>query len=290
MEKIGIVILHYGDPKVTDKCVKSILSADRQRRIHIVVVDNDFENRRVITAKRYQNEPCVTVLKNTEQHGFSHANNMGYRYAREELECTCILVVNNDVEFLQQDLVERLERAVQQESCFILAPDVVRAGTGEHQNPLAKELRTAEEAEFTVKMNRTALKFFDILYLFLIFQYKNMEKKETKRRKLGDSYKKKQKNIVPFGACLVYMSRFVEREKRAFEPETNFYYEEYLLALRCRRKGYEILYDPSIQVFHESGSSTRTSLKNEKEKLRFIMQNTADSCSIYAEEKRTEEI
>ena len=96
-------------------------------------------------------------------------------------------------------------------------------------------------------------------------------------------YSQLQKNIVPFGACLIFTPLFVEKEEKAFEPETQFFYEEYILALRCQRKGYNIVYDPSMLVKHESGAATRKSYGTEKKRTRFMMEKTVGACEVYLE-------
>ena len=74
-----------------------------------------------------------------------------------------------------------------------------------------------------------------------------------------------------------------EKEEKAFDPETQFFYEEYILALRCQRKGYNIVYDPSMSVKHESGAATKKSYGTEKKRIRFMMEKTVGACEVYLE-------
>ena len=74
------------------------------------------------------------------------------------------------------------------------------------------------------------------------------------------NYSQSQKDIVPFGACLIFTPLFVEKEEKAFEPETQFFYEEYILTLRCQQKGYNIVYDPSMSVKHEAAQQPRKAM------------------------------
>ncbi len=44
-------------------------------------------------------------------------------------------------------------------------PDIIRSGTGEHQNPMDERLRTKEEAEGNhPEKNRMALKLYPLIY------------------------------------------------------------------------------------------------------------------------------
>lgn len=282
MNRIGIVILHYGDPGITDQCIASASALDGQETLKIVVVDNDLPEKRKNLRERYQRYPSVTVIENQEGHGFSHANNLGYCYARNQLGCTCILVVNNDILFTQKDCLNEIQKICNQNRCEVLAPDVVRYSTGEHQNPMDVRLRTCKEARQTVLKNHWMLRVYGVVYPFLIKMFERMEEKQSEAKKKNEEYyRKPHEKIVPFGACLVFMPKFVKKESNAFEPETEFYYEEYLLALRCQKKQYRILYSPAVRVLHESGGATKSSMKSRKEKLYFIMKHTEKSCRIY---------
>lgn len=285
---VSFVILHFGDWKVTDNCIQSILKMKRQEQIRIVIVDNDIKKpiaERKILQERYETNAAIHVIQILENGGFSYANNIGYAYAREQQNASFILVLNNDIEFLQVDFIERLEQAYLNNPCHILAPDIVKASTKEHQNPMDTRIRTKEEAEYTIRMNHFALKWYPVLYPVLYLQNKYSEKKSLEnKRKNEEYYNRIQQNIVPFGACLIFTPQFVQLETKAFDPETNFYYEEYILTLRCQRKGYEIVYDPELKLLHESGAATKKSMKNEWSKTRFIIEKMINACEIYLKE------
>ena len=285
MEFISFVILHYKDTKVTDTCVQSILSMKQQERIRIVIVDNDIqktEDERKELIQLYQENGQIKVLQIKENGGFSYANNQGYKYARENFGTGYILVLNNDIEFAQKDFIDRLETSYRKNPCHVLGPDVIRQSTGEHQNPMDTKLRTKEEARYTIKMNRLALRFYPIVYPIVYYMLQKAEKEKLSMLKTKTIlWHKLQKDIVPFGACLIFTPLFVEKEENAFSPETQFFYEEYILTMRCRRNGYKIIYDPSMRVNHESGAATKKSYNTEKKRIHFMLEKTAGACEIY---------
>ncbi len=285
MNLVSFVILHYGDEKVTDTCVNSILQLKQQDRIRLVVVDNEInqtKDRREFIKKRYEKSGKTHVLTVKENGGFSYGNNLGYQYARQEQKANHILILNNDIEFPQEDFVKRLDSSYEKYHAHILGPDVIRASTHEHQNPLDIRLRTKEEANRTIRMNRLGVKFYSILFPILYLQIKKSEKQQTKERCENlKFYGSVQENIVPFGACFIFTKQFVEKEDLAFSPETRFYYEEYILAKRCEKNGYKIVYDPSMMVLHESGAATKNGFHNEKKRWKFVMERTAQACEVY---------
>ncbi len=146
----------------------------------------------------YQDIPNLTVLTIRENGGFSYANNQGYRYAREQLGATFILVLNNDIEFTQQDFLQQMVQGWQKAPCHIIGIDIIRKSTGEHQNPMDTRLRTREEAEHTIRMNRQALKHYQLLYPLLYWNFSPLTKGghgEAKRRCDVCFYAKRYRSI-----------------------------------------------------------------------------------------------
>lgn len=281
MDTVSFVILHYKDRVITDKCIQSILQLENQEQIQIVVVDNDIqkdENSRKEFADLYKENPRIHVLPVYENGGFSHANNKGYVYAREVLGSSWIIAANNDVTFEQKDFIKRLEKIMAEHPCHVLGPDIVRLCDGAHQNPLDTRLRTKREAAYTVRMNHFALMFYP-----LSFPLVSKMLREESREQDEEFYGNRQENIVPCGACLIFTPDFVREENLAFTPETRFFYEEYILAYRCRKKGFSVLYEPSLKVVHDSAAATRETYKRKKERLRFMMEQTEKAAAVYLE-------
>ena len=284
MELVCFIVLHYKDIDTTDRCVQSILCMRHQARIRIVVVDNDIDE--VITKRdklksKYSDIENVYVVQINENGGFSYANNIGYMFARNKLGASFILVVNNDIEFIQTDFLDKLIESYKEYRCHVLGPDIIKRTTGEHQNPLDIRIRTLEEAKYTIQMNQIALDWYTFLYPVLYLRNRLEEKRQLRSRSNELFYTKVQYEVVPFGACFIFTPLFVKNEEKAFDPETYFYYEEYILALQCARKGYHITYDPSLSVLHESGALTKKSMRSERKRLRFVMERIIQACKVY---------
>lgn len=98
----------------------------------------------------------------------------------------------------------------------MLGPDIIRSGTGEHQNPLDERLRTKEEAEATIRKNRMALKLYPLIYPLLYWNNRWMERTQTQERKKSkDYYKSKKEKIVPFGCLPDFYSAFCESRRKS---------------------------------------------------------------------------
>lgn len=277
---ICFVILHYKRTEETAKCIESILKMRGSSGMHILVVDNSMkDNSGQILKERYRDYENIHVIPSEENAGFSRGNNIGYQYGVKYFQPDFMVVVNNDIEFLQEDFEERLEGLYRQTEFAVLGPDVIHAATGGHQSPIDLRLRTEEEAEATIKKNRIALKFFGVLTPALSLILDGMY--DNKGNGLPISYEERHEQAVLLGACLIFSRKFIDRSQKAFEPETEFYYEEYILACRCEREGMKLIYDPAIRVRHESGTATRQSYGVRRRRLKFILSNIMKGCQVY---------
>ena len=183
------------------------------------------------------------------------------------------------IEFLQPDFIELLEGIYWQTHFAVLGPDVFHAATGGHQSPIDTRLRTIEEAKATIKKNKIALRFLDILNPFLNLMLSVMD--ENKENALPIDYGKQHEKVVLSGACLIFSKEFLSYCENAFYPETDFFYEEYILAYQCELLGLKMVYDPVIRVRHESGAAIKQSYKDKKQKIKFILSNTMKGCQTY---------
>lgn len=282
MEIVGFVILHYGDIRVTKMCTDSILQLDTKDDIRIVIVDNDYqkmdEDREKLN-RQYQNEKRIDILRIYENIGFSRANNKGYAYLKKKYAPKYVIVTNNDIEFKQRNFIDEVKETYAQHPCEVLSPDIISRENGEHQSPIDVSARSIGQLNYTIYMNAISLKLFPVIYPLL-----RMNHKRTKTGKKDIQQDKKemvQRDIVPCGACIIVSGRFLEQEEKIFSPETQFYYEEYILHERCRRKDYQILYNPDICVLHGDGVATKRKAGNERKRIRFMMKHTLEAAKIY---------
>lgn len=276
--KIVFMILHYGDPAVTQRCVESILELDIEGLgMDIVVVDND-------PTSRYD-EPGtknVHVAALEESCGFSHANNVGYAWVLEHCGADVVIACNNDLVFCQKDFCRRLERILEKkDSPEIVGPDVMDTETLQHQNPLDTRGRTRKEVKRTIWLNRMGLRFLPILYPAVDAYLHCLEEPKDRSRAMSSEDKKAQDHVILCGACLIFGPKFLQKEVQLFTPETQFYYEEYILAKRCERMGFRMSYRPELEVLHRSGTATHARFQGRKKYLEQKLKRTADACRVY---------
>lgn len=305
--KMVFMILHYGDPFVTRRCVESIQALEKGTgtglETEIVVVDNDPASRyeaaagdRIAQASEEMAGDLseeedesgagrgVQVVLLKESCGFSHANNLGYAWIRRHCRADVVIACNNDLIFRQQDFCRRLMRILQEEGApDLLGPDLLNAETKRHQNPLDTRCRTRAEAKRTIRRNRWMRRLLPLLYPLADRYLRCAEQGGGERENpAGEtSCDTPEKPVVLCGACLVFGPGFLEREAELFTPETQFYYEEYILAKRCERAGYRMRYRPELTVLHRSGTATQGRFRERKAYIEQKLQRTAEACEVY---------
>jgi len=112
---VGVVVIHYQHPAITQQCLDA-LARQQGVRIALRLVDNSKDG----------DAPAFNPSDNFhsfhrlrgENHGFSHANNLGLAELRRDLDGADflgVLLLNNDA-FLDPDSLYRLAQTLRSES------------------------------------------------------------------------------------------------------------------------------------------------------------------------------
>lgn len=273
-------ILHYGDIEVTKQCINSLLKINRIQDCLIMVLDNDSrDNAKEKFLDIYKSIPNIRVLKTEGQYGFSKANNYLYKQCIS-YDLLFVALLNNDIEIHQKEFIDNLMDVIQLNKYYIIGPDVYKPSTREHQSPLALYYPGVESINKNVLCSyREMLQNDDVVkkyirqkniielahkYLpdFLFTLYRSFSRMDA----VPLNYKKSYENCIISGACIIFTNKFIKRENKAFDPETEFYFEEMIIGLRCKIKGYKTLYTPSLKVYHKHAVS---SLKEAKSQIAY---------------------
>lgn len=102
--KVFIIILHYGNPKNTEECLKSVENLEYDN-FETVVINNDKDNR-----------------------GFAGGNNIGIRQALKK-GASYVLLLNNDAVVKPDFLKKLVEMGESDESAGILGPVIYEHGS-----------------------------------------------------------------------------------------------------------------------------------------------------------------
>ena len=101
-KKIAIVILTWNGLELTRRCLTSLQLPMLPENVHVIVVDNGSSDG---TPEYVRSLHRVTLIENGKNLGYAKAVNIGTRAAPTDAD---IVLLNNDVELIEPDWLERL--------------------------------------------------------------------------------------------------------------------------------------------------------------------------------------
>lgn len=256
--------------------------------VEIVIVDNGSPNHTGNLLKdRYKAKENVHVLLLKENMGFAKGNNAGFRFAKEELNCTFICMMNNDTILRQKSFIDKCYELYQQHPYAVIGPMIIRKD--DSVQPLMQTIRSRKfyiiyrnilklELLFS-RMGIDTLKITDIL--LRLFK----RRKQTDKEEEESEYKQPQQNIRLHGCCWIFTPQFTERFQ-GINDRTFLYREEELLYILLRKNGLENLYTPELTIYHMEDVATDMIVNTPKKKREFIYRNEIASLKILIDEMK----
>ena len=212
MEKIGFVILHYYTQKDTISCVESIQTKMKKENYEIVIIDNGSKNESgKLLKKKYENEDKIHVLIQKENLGFAKGNNIGFKYAKEQLKCNYIVLLNNDTCILQEEFFNLIKEEYNKSGFAVLGPKIYLLKN--QINPVNLNSLSIQRIKKELRSDSLNL-FFSYMGLYPLYtNTKKWIKKLLKKnivQNLADvnTY---YKNIILHGCCLIFSPIYIEK-------------------------------------------------------------------------------
>lgn len=232
--KISIIVVNYNVKFFLEQCLYSVEKALNNIDGEIIVVDNNSVDGSV--AMIHNKFPAITLIANTENTGFSKANNQAIAIAKGEY----ILLLNPDTVIAESTLSRCLEFMDNHQNAGALGPKMID-GKGKFLPESKRGLPTPEVA------------FYKISGLIHLFP----RSKRFARYYIGDSDPDKiQKVDVLTGAFMLIRKSVLD--KIGFLDEKFFMYGEDIdLSYRVTLAGYANYYFPQTTIIHYKGESTR---------------------------------
>lgn len=287
MEKIGFVILHYYTQKDTISCVESIQTKMKKENYEIVIIDNGSKNESgKLLKKKYENEDKIHVLIQKENLGFAKGNNIGFKYAKEQLKCNYIVLLNNDTCILQEEFFNLIKEEYNKSGFAVLGPKIYLLKN--QINPVNLNSLSIQRIKKELRSDSLNL-FFSYIGLYQLYtNTKKWIKKLLKKnivQNLADvnTY---YKNIILHGCCLIFSPIYIEKFN-GLDERTFLYHEEELLFYRLQKNKMISVYNPKIEIFHAEDSATNAITVTDRKKRIFVYKNKIKSGEIlYYELKR----
>ncbi|GEM_PF-374748 len=260
----AILILNFNNPSDTIACIKSVLEFNTAR-IKIVVVDNASPNKDGVVEisnwmrdhfsfeyNEYSENECsdralskATFILGEQNNGYATGNNIGLKFIFKDTEIENVLVLNNDVLFVEDVIPKLVEQ-------LYLLPDAAIV------SPL---LRKKDGVEIDYNCARKDISIFEVSLNFLTLKksiFAFQKKSKDNRLLLKSNPQILDMNEfeiqLPSGSCMLLNARFFQ-DIGAFDPRTFLYYEENILHSKIEDRKKKAYLIPWLNCIH-LGAST----------------------------------
>lgn len=264
----AVIILNYNNYEDTLNCIESVEKYNTAP-IKYIIVDNGSTRKGTIEeidhvlSLKYQGGyrkfdecdkitgelPFVTFLVSKTNDGYAQGNNKGLRLAYADNGVNNILILNNDILFVE-DIIPVLQEDLQRcEEVAIISPILYK-----------KDLSSLD---YNCCRKALSLKDIFVLYLFQFNTSVGLVKRIINNRmilqKLSFPLKDKMVQMdLPSGSCM-FIDKTLFLSIGSFDPNTFLYCEEDILYKKVSQRGLINYLDTSIKCIHLGASSTSSS-------------------------------
>jgi N-acetylglucosaminyl-diphospho-decaprenol L-rhamnosyltransferase len=230
--RISIIIVTYHTTPLNRLCLWSIMQSGLKYS-EVIVIDNAVNDSYAeLIAKEY---PFIRLIHNSSNEGFGKACNKGFEKARGDL----ILFLNPDTivpENLEKKISDFFDAHPRAGAIGVMMTD----GVGKFL-PESKRNFPSPPAAF--------LRFLGLSHI--------IPSSKTKWNYYARHVRAEESHQVEIlsGAFMV-VSREAMLKTKGFDPQYFMYAEDIDLSLQIAQKGFEVWYNPQIQIIHFKGEST----------------------------------
>lgn len=261
----AVVILNYNNSQDTINCIKSVETFNTAD-IKYIVVDNGSTNHNVVDEislflresfsdtlilhddhASISDLPRMTFLISDKNDGYGEGNNKGLRLVYNDKSIDDILILNNDILFVE-DIIPNMQKVRSTlDDCAIISPILFKKGLEEIDYNCARKNHGEWELILT--------------YLFLYKDFFGYISKNERRRKLFMADPELQNNDIlpielPSGSCML-VSKDLIKEVGGFDNHTFLYFEENILYKKIKRLNKNNYLLPKVKCIHLGASSTK---------------------------------
>lgn len=242
-----IIIVNYKNENKTIEYIQSEL-VKISIPYKVVVVNNAATDETNAILKAGLQAPLITdinsqiddacpyyIVAHADNLGFAKGNNLGADFARNHFSFEYILFSNNDIRFIDSNVVERLILKLDESPANVggIGPAVLGL-KGEHQSPIIY------------------LSFFTKWFLGMwVTPYLSSRLREKIYKLDRDNYEEGIHYAIMGSFILLRSDDFFQCG--CFDPHTFLYGEEVILAERLLRINKHFYYYPQVQILHDHG-------------------------------------
>lgn len=269
--KTALIILNYNNYEDTINCIESVEKYNTAS-IKYIVVDNGstrvdaVDKLNAYFTGRFQEdytclgegENCnlplsyLTFLVSPTNDGYACGNNKGLNLAYDDNEINRILILNNDILFVEDIIPKLIETMEELPDCAIISPILYKKGLSEIDYNCARKNVSSSEL---IKEN------------FFHYWYRLNWKRYADRNVDRFILKKKSGQLpavipidLPSGSCMLIEKDLFQRID-SFDPHTFLYYEENILYKKVKKLGLQNYLSTQLKCIHLGASTTQKSVR-----------------------------
>lgn len=268
--KVGIVILHYETVKDTMECIESINKNIKDNDVYIIVVDNGSKTGKLDALEsNYANYDRMVFIRSDVNLGYAKGNNIGYKYAKEQLNCELIILANNDLYFEDENFIKNLRKHYLTDKFDVAGPKIISIMDGNNQNPVARIFSSVRDVK------KMKYKF----YLLYMLTYLNMDTKIIRDNDYIHRDKLDKEDFQLHGSCVILGNNYVKKFPGLCD-KTFMYGEESILKYVVDSKKLSMKYFDDVIVEHKEATTTKVVFGKGKNKRRFYYKWSANGCKV----------
>lgn len=292
MKKTAIIILNYNNDKDTINCIESVEKFNTAP-IKYVIVDNGSSKKecikhidRYLKDSFHDNYKCINEFENTDKltyvtflisntnDGYAKGNNKGLKLVYNDPEIENILILNNDILFVQDIIPELINNLYGLKDAAIVSPTLFK--------------KNLIDIDYTCARKALTLKQRFIIYALLFKDVFGLISKIHNNNNL--LHKKNLSTIIeielPSGSCMLLNKSFF-KSIDSFDPNTFLYCEEDILYTKIKKLGKKNYLNTNLKCIHLGASTTSSQspskfiLKCSLESNHYFLKNYTNANTIY---------
>ncbi len=233
---LSIIIVTWNTAEITLQCVNSINKHLKNQDYEIIIVDNNSTD----NTQEVLNSKVRTYIKNSQNLGFSKANNIGARAAKGDI----LFFLNSDMKLIDNSIIEMKKYLEGNDKIGVIGPQLLNSDLSPQASVFPKQTITGAFLEFWLKHTHKFSK------------YVPLEKTPQ------------VVNAISGGAVMIKKGVF--QAVGGWNERYFFYFEDLDLCRTIQKRGLLIYYFPQSKVIHYHGQSGKNIASSNNQWKRLI--------------------
>lgn len=246
---VSIIIPNKDHKSDLDKCLKSI-ERSTYKNVEILIIENNSKEKETFAYYEQIQSEKIRVLHWEKEFNYSAINNYGVQHAKGDY----LLFLNNDVEVINPDWIQEMVANCQRKQVGIVGaklyyPDkkIQHAGVIIGIGGVAGHAFLGIPGEYTGYMHKASV----------------------------------QQNLSAVTAACMMVKRMVYEAVQGFTEELAVAFNDVDFCLKVREKGYLIVYNPQVELYHHESKTrgaedTEEKIKRFQGEIRYMQEHWAE--------------